>query len=87
MSGSLDFQQLQPITFININSPVHIRLFTANDEIALEYNDRVLLEFIPSNLGLITGVEGVGEYIRYAATVNIIDNDCKWFLIVDTNVH
>ena len=84
MSGSLDFQQLQPITFINMNSPVHIRLFTANDEIALEYNDRVLLEFIPSNLGLITGVE---EYIRYAATVIIIDNDCKWFLIVDTNVH
>ena len=77
VSGNSDFEQLQPITFTNINSPVDIRLFTANDEIALEYNDRVLLEFIPSNLALITGVEGVGEYIRYTASVNIIDIDCK----------
>ena len=80
VSGNSDFEQLQPITFTNINSPVDIRLFTANDEIALEYNDRVLLEFTPSNPAVIAGLEGVGEYIRDCATVNIIDNDCKWFL-------
>ena len=54
-----------------------IRLFTSNDQITLEYDDRVLLVFTPDNPGLISGVEGIGEYIRDTAIVNIIDNDSK----------
>ena len=55
-----------------------IRLFTANDEVTLEYEDRVLLEFDPIPADLITGVESVGEYVRNTAIVNIIDNDSKF---------
>ena len=56
---------------------VEIRLFTSNDQIGLEYDDRVLLVFTPDNPGLIPVVEGVGEYIRDTAIVNIIDNESK----------
>ena len=54
-----------------------IRLFTANDEVTLEYDDRVRLDFDPSAADLITGLESLGEYVRNTAIVNIIDNDCK----------
>ena len=56
---------------------VEIRLFTSNDQITLEYDDRVLLVFTPDNPGLIPAVEAEGEYIRDTAIVNIIDNDSK----------
>ena len=52
-----------------------IRLFTANDEVTLEYEDRVRLNFNPTAANLITGL---GEYVRNSAIVNIIDNDCKF---------
>ena len=74
--GSTDFQQLAPIIFTNT---ADIRLFTSNDDVCLEYDDRVHLIFTPDNPGLITGVESFGEYIRNIATVHIIDNDCKHF--------
>ena len=54
-----------------------IRLFTANDEVTLEYEDRVRLDFYPTTADLITGLEAVGEYVRNTAIVNIIDDDCK----------
>ena len=50
-----------------------IRLFTANDEVTLEYR----LEFDPTSANLITALEGFGEYVRNTAFVNIIDSDCK----------
>ena len=55
-----------------------IRLFTANDEVTLEYEDRVLLDFNPTAADLITALESMGEYVRNTAIVNIIDNDCKF---------
>ena len=56
-----------------------IRLFAANDEICLEYDDdRVLLTFAPDSSDLITGLLANGEYVRDSATVNIVDNDCKF---------
>ena len=61
----------------SVNEEIH--LFTSNDQITLEYDDRVLLVFTPDNPGLIPGVEGIGEYIRDTAIVNIIDNDSKRF--------
>ena len=72
--GTSDFERLTPI---RVTNSAGIRLFTANDEITLEYDDRVLLMFTPDNPVLISGLEWVGEYIRDTATVHIIDNDCK----------
>ena len=57
-----------------------IRLFTANDEVTLEYEDRVRLNFDPTAADLITGLGSMGEYVRNTAIVNIIDNDCKFSL-------
>ena len=54
-----------------------IRLFTASDEVTLEYEDRVLLNFDPIFTNLIPRLEALGEYVRNTAIVNIIDNDCK----------
>ena len=72
--GTSDFERLAPI---GVRNRADIRLFTANDMITLEYDDRVLLRFTPDNPVLVPGVEGIGEYIRDTATVHIIDNDCK----------
>ena len=70
-----DFERLLPFSIINT---ANIHLFTANDDISLEYDDRVLLIFTPDNPVLVNGVESFGQYIRTTATVNIIDNDGKW---------
>ena len=71
-AGSTDFEPLQQIP---VSNSAEIRLFTSNDEITLENDDRVLLTFTPDNPGLIGGVEAAGEFIRNTAVVNIIDND------------
>ena len=46
-----------------------------DDEVTLEYDDRVRLIYTPFNPALIGGVEAAGEFIRHTATVNIIDTD------------
>ena len=69
-----DFMQLLPISFIN---EAAIRLFTTYDVRTLEYDDYIILTFTPGNPAVITGLEGVGEYVRTFAIVNIIDNDRK----------
>ena len=74
LTGASDFERLAPIGVINSEE---IGLFTTNDEITLEYDDRVLLRFTPDNPGLIPGLEGFGEYIRDTVTVHIIDSDYK----------
>ena len=48
-----------------------LSLFTNNDQITLEYDDRILLSFDPEFPNVIE----TGEYIRGSATVNIIDDD------------
>ena len=53
-----DFEQFQPIEFSN---SVWISLYTANDEVTLEYNDKVQLNFTADNPGLIIGLETLGE--------------------------
>ena len=72
--GDSDFANLIPITFRN---EADIRLFTINDVTTLEYNDYVILTFYPASPAVIPALEGVGEYIRTSAIVNIIDNDRK----------
>ena len=73
--GTSDFEIFQPI---HIENSADIRLFTTNDEVTLEYNDTVILRFTPQMSDLVPSVEGMGEYIRDTATVNIIDNDRKY---------
>ena len=73
--GSTDFYRLSPVSVSSDGA--EIRLFTAKDEIALEYTDRNLLMYTPSYSGLIPGVEAEGEYVRNTAIVRIIDNDSK----------
>ena len=63
-----------PLSFVN---ETEICVFTSNDEITLEYNDRVILIFTPYNPTLITGLEAQGEYVRDSVIVYIIDNDSE----------
>ena len=70
-----DFERLSQISVRNTES---IRLITANDDISLEYDDRVRLVFTPDIPAFITGVESFGQYIRTTATVRIIDINGKW---------
>ena len=68
-----DFERLLPIRVLN--TAASIRLFTANDDISLECDDSIGLEFVPDNPLLIAGVVGMGQYLRTTATVNIVDLD------------
>ena len=54
---------------------------TRNDDITLEYNDIIILEFTPDDPSLIEFYEEEGQYIRDTVNVNIIDNDSKPFLV------
>ena len=74
-TGDTDFERLNPVPVAS--NGAEIRVFTANDEVTLEYDDRILLTYTPSYSGLIPGVEAEGEYIRNTAIVGIIDNDSK----------
>ena len=68
---------MQPISvpISSILPSAEICLYTANDEVTLEYDDRVQLEIDPIPADLITGLESLGEYVRNTAVVNIIDNE------------
>ena len=73
-----DYEQIQPISVIN---HVDIRLIAFDDFLTLEYEDRILLQFTPTNPLLIRFVEVSGEFIRDTATVNITDSDGKQSLV------
>ena len=76
---STDFERLRPLPVdFEIQNYTEIRLFIANDQTTLEYNDRVTLVYTPRNPAIIPGLEAAGEYVRSRATVNIIDNDCEF---------
>ena len=83
--GSSDFERMAPITtVVNRDNPnTAIRLFTFNDELTLENEDRVLLRFTPTYANLFPFLKSNYEYIRDTATVNIIDGDSKsWYVEV-----
>ena len=82
--GTSDFETLAPIPVLVLNSTV-IRLFTSNDEITLEYDDSVILTFTPNNAAIISGLEGLGEYIRDTATVDK-DSKCCISVLVALNL-
>ena len=69
---------LERMSLISVTNTASIRLFTSNDDISLEYDDRVLLVFTPDNPALVAAVESLGQYIRNTSIVNIVDNDGEW---------
>ena len=77
--GLFDFLELTTIIYSSARSDTQaIILSTNNDQITLEYEDRIQLTFTPDNPSLIANFEDIGEYIRDFSTINIVDNDSKW---------
>ena len=74
-TGSSDFEPLLPVLVIYDTDSEEVHLFTINDEITLEYDDSIILNFT-SNIPF---SEDQGELIRDTAVVNIIDNDSRCF--------
>ena len=83
ITGVSDFESLQDFSVINSNvdPSTEVLLFTVNDEVTLEYEDRVLLSFTPAQANLTESLAASFEYIRDTAIINIIDNDRKWLCI------
>ena len=77
--GNSDFERMEQqfIIIDGSNNATSIRVFPVNDEITLEYDDRVLLRFTPAETNLFSDLSNQFEYIRDTAVVNIIDNDRK----------
>ena len=65
------------ITISASNGGIDIPVIPVNDEITLEYDDRVLLRFTSAVTNLFSDLANQFEYIRDTAVVNIIDNDRK----------
>ena len=77
-----DFFNILPVAIeVEGNAIERIELGTRNDDITLEYDDTILLLFIPENSSLIEFYESEGEYIRDNVTVHIIDDDRKQTMI------
>ena len=74
-TGSSDFEKLQPVQ--TRGASVDIKLITIDDDIALEYDDTVTLQFNPQDPQKILQLKAAGEFIRDTAVLNIIDNDRK----------
>ena len=66
-----------PFIELRVRNFVEVVLFTTNDNVTLEYEDRVQLRYSASHFASV--LEDAGEYIRDTATLNIIDNDRKFF--------
>ena len=58
-------------------APVTFGLLTINDDIALEYDDRVNLMFNAKYEEFVEELEKSGEFLRDTVEVKIIDNDGK----------
>ena len=76
--GNSDFERMAPIyTSVYRETNIAIQLFTVNDELTLEYDDRVMLRFTPTHVNLIPFLASNYEYIRHTTAVSIIDRDSK----------
>ena len=71
--GVSDYEDFTPINAKN-NTLIH--LIIIDDDISFEFNERVIVTFIPNDEDF-TVLESVGEFVRKFTTVNIIDNDSK----------
>ena len=69
--GVSDFHRFS----VRVINSADVRIFTLDDDVTLEYDDRVQLMFIPDIPDLVSFLQSFGEYTRVTAVVNIIDND------------
>ena len=82
-TASSDYEYTPSITTREAGSlTIQIRLLAVDDDLTLEYDDRVILTFNPADSGLPEHVELAGEFIRHTATVTIIDNDSKVYIVL-----
>ena len=74
-----DLNDYDPFTPIHISSILYVpfMLQTIDDDVALEYDDRIVLTYVPENVNLFEGIEEAGEYIRNTTLVIIKDNDSR----------
>ena len=72
--GHSDYQEVSStsVTINGINPSSEIRLFANNDEITLEYEDKVQLRFTPTQAGLIPGLASNYEYLRDTISLTMI---------------
>ena len=79
--GTSDYEHIIPIRVFqdSTRDSTSIRLITHQDIMSLEYDDSIILVFTPDDPELIPALEDFGEFIRDTATVNIIDDDSKYY--------
>ena len=82
-ADSSDFEVLPPRQM----SGGEVQFFTRNDEITLEYDDRVLLVYTPEITDLAQQLEQLvpPEFLRDTATVQIDDNDREKIYVILCN--
>ena len=63
--GASDFDRVEAdVSFENSADEMNLAVRTRNDDITLEYNDIIILEFTPDDPSLIEFLEEDGQYIR-----------------------
>ena len=74
------YEEYQEKIQVNIGEPcANISIITTDDDIALEYHERIILTFTPSSSLslLIHFLSHYNEYIRDTMVINIVDADRK----------
>ena len=84
--ASQDYQHFREVTTSETGA-TSVTFITWDDEISLEYDDSVNLTFTPENQHLLDGIEAAGEFVRHAATVNIIDTDSQYIILFHTTTY
>ena len=73
---SLDVDDFEPLSLELVpGENMEISLVTIDDEITLEYNDTILLEFEHENYETLETIMQNNEFLREKVVVHIIDND------------
>ena len=72
-----DYEEFSSITVQGFHDNIVIQ--TIDDDITLEYDDRLDLTFaLPPDRAFLTQIlEAMGEYLRDTVSVTIIDNDSR----------
>ena len=58
-----------------------ISFVAVDDDTVVELNESVVLQFVHVFIPYISFLESQGEFLRDTTTVDIIDNDCKYYNI------
>ena len=85
-------EEFSPVSTADLSetSPVEWQLQLRDDEIALEFDEKFHVVFVPdSSRGetVIQQLESLGTYIRSTATITILDNDGKNYCLRNVHVY